>query len=846
MTVGLSQPLWLLLLVPIAALVAVAGRGTRALPARPGTAALALRGAGLALLALALAGPHVSFGHRRTTVLVIDRSASIDATMTSAELRWIRALPGPVCSDHCRIVSFASGARLLPAGGARLAPAPPAGGRGETDIAAGLDLGLGAVPNGGRLVLLSDGAATVGDVAQVEAAARARNVRVDVVPLADPRADAAITRFSVPAATHAGDQFALAVTVRSTVSRAATLALYRDGALLGVQRVSLRTGDNPYLVPQRLTAAGWHDYRATIAMSGDAVPANNSRDAAIRVAPPPRVLVAASSDADVRPLRAVLAAAGIQARFTSPRGLPASASGFAGTDASVLDDIPAKALGRAQVQALTAAVGRDGMGLFVLGGPHSLSLGGYAQSSLERLLPVRSTLPGSQQRNTVGLELVLDRSGSMADLEGGYEKIEETKAAALLTAQFVAAHSDQMGLVAFDLVPHVLIPMEQVTTGPVADTVVSQINTLSANGGTDIYHALSTGLQQLLRSNAPRRHLILMTDGISEPADYASLIGQIRRARLALTTIALEPGADTQLLSHLATATDGQYYPVTSAQQLPKIFTTAAASGIRPVQVHGQISVHSGAPSPVVNSLAGAPLPSLAGNVLTTLKTGASADLLARDPGSGLDPALAQWQYGVGRVLVWTPGLRPDWVGTWLSDEPRMWDDALRWLAKGVGTPPLEPVLSKSDPPQVVVDPLLNDGRSLDLAKVQATMLLPDGSVKAVSLSQVGPSRYQADLPEHAPGIYGITVRAPGSGMSPASALLALPYPNELVPRPADDSVLGSVAAASDGGVLGSSDTGALAAGLPTNIWWMLTIAAGALFLVEVGLRLSGWRGSSM
>ena len=81
-----------------------------------------------------------------------------------------------------------------------------------------------------------------------------------------------------------------------------------------------------------------------------------------------------------------------------------------------------------------------GLGLLTLGGRHAYSLGGYAHSALDRVLPVASLSPGDLQRRHLAVELVLDRSGSMADTAGGegIPKMTMAKSAARQTADFVA------------------------------------------------------------------------------------------------------------------------------------------------------------------------------------------------------------------------------------------------------------------------------------------------------------------------------------------------------------------------------------------------------------------------
>src|SRR6185436_421415 len=87
--------------------------------------------------------------------------------------------------------------------------------------------------------------------------------------------------------------------------------------------------------------------------------------------------------------------------------------------------------------------------------------------------------------------------------------------------------------------------------------------------------------------------------------------------------------------------------------------------------------------SPVVRSLAGVELPPLSGNVVTRLRPGAQVDLEARSASGRTEPALAQWGYGTGRVVSWTPGLGAPWATRW-TNQTALWNDAVRWAARGL------------------------------------------------------------------------------------------------------------------------------------------------------------------
>src|SRR5207342_1238177 len=120
------------------------------------------------------------------------------------------------------------------------------------------------------------------------------------------------------------------------------------------------------------------------------------------------------------------------------------------------------------------------------------------------------------------------------------------------------------------------------------------------------------------------------------------------------------------------------------ARQLPRIFIKETRLSAKPVQVRGDLTVRAVSSSPIVRSLVGKQLPGLTGNVVTKPKPGAQVDLVAAAGSGEADPALAEWQYGTGRVVAWTPGLGPPWATGW-SGQTALWNDAVRWTSR----PPL-------------------------------------------------------------------------------------------------------------------------------------------------------------
>jgi hypothetical protein len=632
-------------------------------------------------------------------------------------------------------------------------------------------------------------------------------VTVDPVVLEDSHLrDAALTRLSAPKIVHQGDTISLLATVRSTTIATARLSVARDDGRGDTQLIQLRRGDNPYTLSYTATGLGWHSFRVRVELTQDQRPENDLLWASVDVGPAPRVVVVSSAAPDP-PIARILADRGVRAVVETPSLLPTSTSGYVSADAVVLDDVPAASLSRSQIAALTRAVRDDGLGLLTLGGKHAYSLGGYARSPLDRLLPVASLVPGELQRRNLAIELVLDRSGSMSDTAGGVRKITMAQSAARQVAQFVTTHRDELGIVAFDIIPRQLLSMRRLAPGASGKHVLARIATLQANGGTDIYLGLRAGLRQLLQSRSPNRHLILLSDGISQPHSYTALLKEIAKRHITVATVALGTQVDAALLRGIAAATGGNFYQTSNARELPRIFVKETRLSAKPVQVTGRQRVVPQGSSPIVRSLAGTTLPSLTGNVVTRLRVGAQVDLLARSGSATTDPALAQWGYGTGRVVSWTPGLGAPWATAWTA-RTALWNDAVRYVARGLPTPTATATASEGEATVLRVD--LVAARPSAETSISA-VLERRTTRERITLEEVAPNLYSAAIGALPPGSYGLTLQLPAALGGGRRVLVDVPYAGEYLPTPLGRSTLAQVAARTGGTLLAPGDPQVLA-----------------------------------
>ncbi len=125
---------------------------------------------------------------------------------------------------------------------------------------------------------------------------------------------------------------------------------------------------------------------------------------------------------------------------------------------------------------------------------------------LLEIVPMRQEAQRKSHEARLNLTLVLDRSTSMKGL-----RLEKVKIAAHQIIDQLSPE-DVLSVVSFSDRAEVLIPAAPVTDKTALRTMVSMMR---ADGGTEIFHGLSAGLEQGKRYLGPRmvNHLILLTDG---------------------------------------------------------------------------------------------------------------------------------------------------------------------------------------------------------------------------------------------------------------------------------------------------------------------------------------------
>ncbi len=679
----------LVVLAVIAAELLLARR-RRGVAERQWQVALALRGVVAAALVMSLLSPVITRSTDRVaTMFLIDASDSMGSAGSARAVGFVReALVAQPEGDLAGVVVFGGDARLeqLVRNESSFANLSVRVDPSGTDLSAALRLGAAALPDDARkrLVLISDGRATTGDVDDEIARLADEQIPVDVVVIDSTIGnDLAVAGVDAPSLVRDGEQVSVDVRIVAPTAGAAVVTLSRDGEAIETRTVELEAGENTLRFTDVATDQGVLRYQATIDAVGDSVAANDIGYAAVPVAGAERVLVVEGRDDAGAALVAALDAAGVAADVVTPGRVPAldELTRYASI---VLADVDRRDLSDGQIEALTAAVRDLGRGMLVVGGTHSYALGGYRGSPLEDILPVVSEITDPLRRQTVAEVLAIDSSGSMGACHcneegqngmGGGNRIDggvsKTAIARNAAARAIAAleATDEVGVLSMDANDSWLIDLQ---ASPAQEDIDSGLNQIVPDGPTFLDTGLLTAADALRASDASLKHIIFFSDGFTDPGDLAFIRDQaaeLYAEGITVSVVATGEGAAADLRP-IADAGGGRFYPGTNLEEIPELIVQEAVIASRDFVNEGEFLPIISSSASTVRSLTESP--TLLGYIATTAKPTARVDLRI---GPDEDPLLASWQAGLGRVAAWTSDGGERWSMPWSawSGAPDFW-----------------------------------------------------------------------------------------------------------------------------------------------------------------------------
>ena len=585
------------------------------------------------------------------TAVLVDTSASVTSEDLGRASDLVARMERERGRNWLRVVPFARAPRQLGADEVTkkvaLRPAPGPDGR-ATDIESAVQEGFASLPTGmiPRLAIISDGNENHGSVARAAWLAQQLHVPVDTFALAGrQKPTLRIDSVSYPTIAFTGEKFPIEVTVASPAKTQGAVELSADGKSLGRSQVMLQPGTNQLRVHASVNVAGAVDVSGVV-KTADAGDVRFEEAITVRK---PRVLYISQDPpgTEVNFMQTLAAAKFDVDRTGDPmHGL------LADYQLVIFNNWDLENLPAARKTALQDYV-RQGGGLLVIGGEKNV----YAQDkkvedALDETLPAKLAPPRSPEGTCV--VLIIDKSSSM---EG--RKMELARLAAIGVIENLRP-TDLVGVLIFDNSFQWAVPIRHAEDRSLIKRLISGI---TPDGGTQIAPALTEAYRKALPQKATFRHIVLLTDGISEEGDSLGLSREAASQRVTISTVGLGQDVNRAYLEKVATLAKGKSYFLTDPSGLEQILLKDVMEHTGSTAIEKPIVPTVVKSTDVLNGIDMTSAPPLRGYVKFTAKPTADT-ILALDQ---KDPLLASWQYGLGRSAVFTSDAKSRWAEKWIS-----------------------------------------------------------------------------------------------------------------------------------------------------------------------------------
>ena len=747
---------------------------------------LLLRLVVITLLVLVLAGTkRVSKGESLAVMFVVDASKSVRADQRKAIEDYLRdAAKGMRIVDKAGLITFGrephTQSRLDdPLDPTRLVDSGDlsATNLSQALLAAKNTLDSTAKDSGKRIVLFSDGNENIGRALSEVPELTAGNIVLDtrILTTSLPQ-EALIDKTILPMRVKIGEPFPIRLIVNSLTAQTAKITLTRDGKPMNSRAVELRAGKNVVIFEQNVDKAGFFRYGAILEAPQDTVTENNRGEGFVWVRGRPTILYVSDEAKPAPFLRTALAAQNITLEYANPDGFPATAAALQRYDSIVFSDVPRFAFSEVQLNALQVATRDFAVGFGMIGGQKSYGLGAYRQSIVEEMLPVSMDIRKMQRFPAIAVALTIDRSGSMAS-GSPRTKMSLALEAAARTVRAMKP-GDKITVVPFDSTAEVRVPLAPIDDG---DSQVEDIQHINIGGGTSVFAGVSLAYEQIKDDDTPIRHIIALTDGMSDDPSYDPIIAEMKKRKITFTAVIVGGGTQDMFghtLLKVSKETGGRFYVVNNEKEIPGIYLQEIERiSSKPMIEEPFVPTATDMAEGVIPGGTWSGFPPLLGYNVTQAKPGGDVLLVSHKN----DPILTTWRYGLGRVFAYTSDDKNRWAAQWLGwgGYGRFWAELARWTLR-----PNSPsdyttnVTMDGNRGHVAVDAINKNGKYVNSLPLIAKVSTPSASgiqstdVPEVPLRQVGPGRYEGffDAPQIGTYLVNVIQKQTGKAASPMAS----------------------------------------------------------------------------
>jgi Ca-activated chloride channel family protein len=641
---------WLALLASVVLLIEWVRYG----PNRRARMRLTLKLASFAAIICALVMPAVRMPRRKVAVaLLLDRSGSMDRGEFARASKIRDQIGEQAHGNWLRVIDFGSAD--------------------ATNLEAALMSGAASLPEGyvPHLVLVSDGNENEGSLERAKAELKMLRPSVDVIPLKG-HADSWLRLVYVAMPDHAytGEPIPISLEVGSQESGRGVVEIEADGKPLGTYPVNLVRGKNEIRLQVQINSTGSIGISGRV--SSGSAEVSFARAVALRHASV--LYVSGDPPESDQNLLAVFKAAGFEIIRVSPDKMSAAfepnASGSVPFQLLVCNNVDLDAFTDEEKQQIEKYV-KDGGGLLLIGGDHEVYHQHAAMDALDRVLP--ATLAPPKNAKGTAVALIIDKSSSM---EG--RKIELARMSAIGVVNHLRP-TDTIGVLMFDNSYQWAVPLHRAEDKSEINRLIAGI---TPDGGTQIAPALNEAYRKVLAVKAAYKHILLLTDGISEEGDSFELAQNAAANHVTISTVGLGQDVNRAYLEKIASLSGGHSYLLSQPQGLEQIVLKDVKQYTGSSVVEKSLQVVVERPAEILDGISLETAPPLRGFSRFVSKPDAETILSIRDETK--DPLYVRWQYGLGRAAVFTSDAKSRWAQAWISwpGFDKFWINVVRDLLK--------------------------------------------------------------------------------------------------------------------------------------------------------------------
>jgi hypothetical protein len=234
---------------------------------------------------------------------------------------------------------------------------------------------------------------------------------------------------------------------------------------------------------------------------------------------------------------------------------------------------------------------------------------------------------------------------------------------------------DFVGVLIFDNSFQWAVPIRKAEDRTLIKRLVAGI---TPDGGTQIAPALTEAFRRTVPVKATYKHIVLLTDGISEEGDSIALAKEAATQSITISTVGLGQDVNRAYLEKIAAFSKGKSYFLNDPSGLEQILLKDVMEFTGSTAIEKAITAFIERPAEILEGVGMESAPALRGYTKFIAKPTAET-ILSIDQ---RDPLLTRWQYGLGRSVVFASDAKSRWAEAWVNWKgfDRFWGNILRDL----------------------------------------------------------------------------------------------------------------------------------------------------------------------